>query len=100
MGGMFDMCCFDQLVSESRLVVLEQCMFGAVSRKPTMIFFGNCHAGPLAVSCGHESVRSPCIGVEGGSFATKKMATYPILLNAALAEVIASKAVGLLGKVL
>ena len=79
---------FQRWVSQHRLVVfeLDQCMFGARTRKPTAIAITPKHTRHLRKRCRHSSHPAMVGPTANGSFATRPMAAYPQGLCEALAK--------------
>ena len=75
----------------AKLVVFDQCMYGAPSPKPTQILYHFARFEGLAARCHHPSgSHASTVGVKtkGGDFATKALSAYPPLLNKAIADII------------
>ena len=102
--SMFDMEPFTRLVAAGALlVVFDQCMYGAVSTKPTQILFWDAHFEKLECRCDHpwidqrdsrgKTYQAPhppvvCRKEQGLQYATKALVAYPYRLNVHLANII------------
>ena len=99
---MFDLEAYSNLVQEAYLVIFDQCGFGCVVKKPTMLLYRRCAAWTLSYACSHElawhtevpgreyfAPHPRCLGKRNGKFATKQSAAYPVDLNRELASVVA-----------
>jgi hypothetical protein len=82
-----DHCVYVQALTESIIILLHQCRFGAVSTKPTAMMFNSPLARSLKALCNHKGGHRPLIGQVDGAFRTSFAAAYPPLLNKSLAEV-------------
>ena len=83
------------------MTILDQCSYGAASKKPTMILGHNCDAQALQRFCDHKGGHSAVVQRRvKGEFMTKTLAAYPPDMNRALAEVIAKAIQGRVQQVL
>ena len=92
-GGvcMFDMLAFQGLVEAgARTVLFDQCMFGQVSTKPTVLLCCGGELQRLACRCDHEGGHPSLVGRrdKSGEYLTKQFAAYPGRLNEAIVEII------------
>ena len=106
---MFDLDPFAALQKRgAKIMVLDQCMYGAETTKPTQLLYFNGRFDRLEASCNHPTVlwqqpkgrdiwarHRPCVGTKtaAGHYATSALAAYPKDLNKRLAEVIAESLV-------
>jgi hypothetical protein len=104
--SMFQFTCFLNLVgSGAKVVRFDQCMFGAPTRKPTQIIYGNSDFSSLEAWCDHAGVEqwddhgrsylAPHPSIVGkkdksGTFLTSSLAAYPRELCCKLATLIMS----------
>ena len=104
-ASMFDLQPFADLRGRgARVVVFDQCAYGAQTRKPTQLLYHGADFQQLEARCRHPVVRQqlasgkevwaahpPCVGVAPGTgqFATAALAAYPKKLNEDLANIIA-----------
>ena len=51
---MFDTAPFEDLWQQCELAVLDQCMYGAATVKPTMLLYYRCAANTLEMKCDHQ----------------------------------------------
>ena len=106
---MFDLNCCVRLVElqQVKLLVLDQCMFGCASIKPTMVLYANCASlSELALRRDHPQVLQQ--DLSGGqsywashpkaigryadcSFKATELARYPVELNLAVATALAEE---------
>lgn len=100
---MFDLVEFEDLVATANLVVFDQCMYGGITKKPTMILYEGASMHRMEVSCNHipgAHPQSVQVRSEDGNFATVALAKYPSDINKILAKLIADCVAGMHGKVL
>ena len=73
------------------LVILDQCMYGASIKKPTVIFYMHCRGDQLARECNHRKGHPKMVGKRNrdGSYKLSSFAAYPKDLNRALADMLA-----------
>ena len=97
--SMFDLHCFSELRKRgAEHVDFHQCMFGAVSTKPTRFLYWNGRFDMLASRCDHPRTvkigrrwasHPPLAGRdEHGNFKTKAASAYPTRLNMWIASII------------
>ena len=92
----------------AKIAVLDQCMYGADSTKPTQLLYHFARFDGLETRCNHPVVcqhlpngkevwaaHPPSVGVKtnAGDFATKAVSAYPSQLNKAIADVISESLV-------
>jgi hypothetical protein len=83
-----DHCKFVQELVGGALVYLDQCEFGACSKKPTNMMFSEVEASDLDRHCTHPGGHPPLRGLsDSGDFKTTPAAAYPSDLNQSLAQV-------------
>jgi hypothetical protein len=91
--SMFQFECFLNLVGKgAKVVEFDQCMFGALTRKPTQILYGNSDFSFLEARCNHDGVEQwdehgrayvaphpSLVGKKGkdGAYLTSNLAAYP-----------------------
>ena len=94
---MFDLDQFKALQRRgAKIVIFDQCMYGASSPKPTQILYHFARFDGLAARCHHPAgTHAKTVGVKtkGGHFATKALAANPSLLNKAIADIISESLV-------
>ena len=99
--SMFDLQCFNELKKlGAKSVDFHQCMFGAVSTKPTRFLYWNGRFETLASTCNHPrtvevtpgiwTAHPAIVGIKdaNGRFKTRSSAAYPDRLNRWVAAVI------------
>ena len=107
--SMFQFECFLNLIRKgARVVEFDQCMYGAPTRKPTQVLYGNSDFSPLEAHCNHEGVEqqdehgriyiAPHPSYVGkkdkdGKYLTSSLAAYPAGLNCKLATLINSSVI-------
>ena len=107
---MFQFKSFEDLLARGADVVhFDQCMHGALTKKPTTILFAFCDPSSLVAFCNHPAVlqtnkdgttylapHPSYVGKKNpdGSYATGDLAAYPAKLNCRLATIINAALVG------
>ena len=80
----------------AKLVIFDQCMYGAPTAKPTQLLYHFARFDVLEARCHHPAgSHSPTVGVKtkAGDFATKALSAYPSQLNKVIAEIISESPV-------